>query len=131
MITTFLLVAAVLLLVIVTVALGRLLLSAQAVDWVMAGQVLGTGGIAVLLLFGVASASPGVIDMALLLALLAAFATVAFAARLGLDRRRSDEPCAGAPTIQPRTIQPTVDAVDAVNAGREASRAPGSNAPGR
>lgn len=80
--TVFMLASAVLVLGTVTVALGRLLLSAQSVDWVMAAQVLGTAGIASLLLFGIGTGRPGVIDMALLLALLAAFATVAFAARL-------------------------------------------------
>jgi multicomponent Na+:H+ antiporter subunit F len=44
----------------------------------MAAQLLGTGGIAVLLLLGVATGLSGVIDVGLTLALLAAFAGVAF-----------------------------------------------------
>jgi multicomponent Na+:H+ antiporter subunit F len=99
--TTFLLVAAALVLVTVMVALARLLLSAAAVDWVMAAQVLGTAGIASLLLFGVATASPGVIDLALLLALLAAFATVAFALRLARPGAQPRQVWASAADIGP------------------------------
>jgi multicomponent Na+:H+ antiporter subunit F len=81
----FLMAAALFILVIIVVALARLLLSHRAVDWVMAEQLLGTAGIAVLLLFGVATGRPGVIDLALMLTLLATFVTVAFAEPL---RRR-------------------------------------------
>jgi multicomponent Na+:H+ antiporter subunit F len=41
-------------------------------------QLLGTGGIAVLLLLAPAIRMPGMIDVALVLALLAAFVSVAF-----------------------------------------------------
>jgi len=121
--TLFLLMAAALVLGTVTIALGRLLLSAQAVDWVMAAQVLGTAGIASLLLFGIATGSPGVIDTALLLALLAAFATVAFAARLGIDRHRSGQDWAAPPTTTQSETDATVGlgAVDD-NAKRSAAR---------
>jgi multicomponent Na+:H+ antiporter subunit F len=44
----------------------------------MAGQLLGTGGIAALLLLAAATNIPGVVDLALALALLAAFSSVAF-----------------------------------------------------
>ena len=44
----------------------------------MAAQLLGTGGIAALLLLGAASGIGAVVDVALTLALLAAFATIAF-----------------------------------------------------
>ncbi|MEA3639705.1 MAG: monovalent cation/H+ antiporter complex subunit F [Lamprobacter sp.] len=83
--SAFLLGAALFILVLIVVALARLLLSHRAVDWVMAEQLLGTAGIAVLLLFGVATGRPGVIDLALMLTLLATFVTVAFAEPL---RRR-------------------------------------------
>jgi multicomponent Na+:H+ antiporter subunit F len=63
----------------ILVALARLLYSRRAPDWVMAEQLLGTAGIAALLLFGVATGSPGVIDLALMFTLLATFSTVAFA----------------------------------------------------
>lgn len=86
--TGFLLGAAMLALATVMVALARLLKSRLALDWVMAGQLLGTAGIAALLLLGTATAAPGVIDLALVLALLTAFATLAFAASL---RRSADQ----------------------------------------
>jgi multicomponent Na+:H+ antiporter subunit F len=44
----------------------------------MAAQLLGTGGVAVLLLLAAAGKSPATVDVALMLALLAAFASVAF-----------------------------------------------------
>ena len=44
----------------------------------MAAQLLGTGGIAALLLLAHAMRAPAAIDVALILALLAAFVTVAF-----------------------------------------------------
>lgn len=77
------------LLVLATVALGllRVLRGPSMVDRIMAAQLLGTGGIAVLLLAGAATAIPGLIDLALTLALLAAFATVAMA-RLAAPSRK-------------------------------------------
>jgi multicomponent Na+:H+ antiporter subunit F len=44
----------------------------------MAPQLVGTGGVAILLLLADATATPSLVDVALTLALLAAFATVAF-----------------------------------------------------
>jgi multicomponent Na+:H+ antiporter subunit F len=46
----------------------------------LAAQLLGTGGVAALLLLGVATAEAAVADLALVLTLLAAFASVAFVA---------------------------------------------------
>jgi multicomponent Na+:H+ antiporter subunit F len=57
----------------------RVLRGPALVDRIMAAQLLGTGGIAALLLAGVATATPSLVDAALVLALLAAFATVAMA----------------------------------------------------
>jgi multicomponent Na+:H+ antiporter subunit F len=57
----------------------------------MAAQLLGTGSVAALLLAGEASAMSGVIDLALVLALLAAFVSVAFvkaAASAGAEDER-------------------------------------------
>lgn len=48
------------------------------VDQMMAGELLGTGGVAILLVLAVAMGDVAVLDVALLLALLAAFAAVAF-----------------------------------------------------
>jgi multicomponent Na+:H+ antiporter subunit F len=44
----------------------------------MAAQLLGTGAIGALLLFGAATGEPAVVDVALTLALLSAFAAIAF-----------------------------------------------------
>ena len=67
------------LLVLATVAAGllRVVRGPGVADRVMAAQLLGTGGIAVLLLLAAATGTPGLTDAALTLALLAAFATVA------------------------------------------------------
>jgi multicomponent Na+:H+ antiporter subunit F len=66
--------------VLAMVALGlvRILRGPSVADRIMAAQLLGTGGIAALLLIGAATAMPAVTDLALSLALLAAFASVAF-----------------------------------------------------
>ncbi len=63
-----------------TVGLGlaRVLWGPGDADRMMAAQLLGTGGIATLLLIGAATGIDGTIDVALTLALLAAFASVAF-----------------------------------------------------
>jgi multicomponent Na+:H+ antiporter subunit F len=75
--------------VLITVALGmvRILRGPGAADRVMAAQLLGTGGVAALLLSGVARGRPASIDLALTLAVLAAFASIAFVkgAALGQD----------------------------------------------
>lgn len=62
------------------IALGliRIVRGPNAADRMMAAQLLGTGGVAILLLFAVAAGTQSVVDVALLLALLAAFAAVAF-----------------------------------------------------
>jgi multicomponent Na+:H+ antiporter subunit F len=66
--------------VLATVALGlvRVLRGPAAADRIMAAQLLGTGGIAVLLLGAAATGLSAAADLALSLALLAAFASVAF-----------------------------------------------------
>jgi len=62
------------------VALGlvRILLGPGDADRIMAAQLLGTGGTAVLLLVSEAMSLPAAVDVALVLALLAAFVSVAF-----------------------------------------------------
>jgi len=74
----FLLTAAAFVLVLVALGLVRILRGPGDADRMMAAQLLGSGGIAALLLLGVATDAKGVIDVALTLALLAAFASVAF-----------------------------------------------------
>ena len=66
--------------VLTTVALGLVVILRRPaeVDHMMAAQLLGTGGVAILLLLATATEAPPVVDVALLLALFAAFAAVAF-----------------------------------------------------
>jgi multicomponent Na+:H+ antiporter subunit F len=59
-------------------------------DRMMATQLIGTGGIAVLLLLGTVAGMPAAIDVALTLALLATFASIAFVKK-GLSRLEADE----------------------------------------
>lgn len=82
--TEFLIAAAAFVLATVVVGLARILRGPAAADRIMAAQLLGTGGIAVLLLLSQARGEAAAVDVALVLALLAAFVTVAFAR--GLDR---------------------------------------------
>ena len=74
----FLLAAAVFVLAMVALGLVRILRGPDDADRMMAAQLLGTGGIATLLLLGTASGETATIDVALTLALLAAFASFAF-----------------------------------------------------
>lgn len=66
--------------VLATVALGLFGIARRrsGADLIMAVQLLGTGGTAILLLLAAATANPSIVDVALMLALLAAFAAVAF-----------------------------------------------------
>ena len=67
-------------LVLATVAVGlvRVLRGPRAVDSIMAVQLFGTGGVAVLLLLGAASGVRAIVDVALTLALLSAFVSIAY-----------------------------------------------------
>jgi len=66
--------------VLLMVAIGLLsvLRGPTRADRMMAAQLFGTGGIAALLLVGTATGVEAVVDVALTLAVLAAFASVAF-----------------------------------------------------
>ena len=74
----FLSAGAVFILLTVAVGLARVLSGPGAADRMMAAQLLGTGGIASLLLVAFVTDVPGLEDVALCLTLLAAFASVAF-----------------------------------------------------
>jgi multicomponent Na+:H+ antiporter subunit F len=74
----FLLAAAGFVLLTVALGLARILLGPATVDRMMAAQLLGTGGIAVLLLLAAATQLSAAVDVALTLALVAAFASAAF-----------------------------------------------------
>lgn len=74
----FLLAAACFILVMVALGLLRILRGPDDVDRMMAAQLLASGGIAIVLLLGFATSQSALINVALTLALLAAFAGVAF-----------------------------------------------------
>ena len=78
MMAEFLLAAAGFVLAMVALGLVRILRGPGDADRIMAAQLLGTGGIATLLLLAKAMSLPAAVDVALVLALLAAFVTVAF-----------------------------------------------------
>lgn len=84
----FLFAAAGLVLAIVALGLMRILRGPSNADRLMAVLLLGTGGIAALLLQGTASGVAATIDVALTMALLAAFVGIAFVIKY--DRSRSD-----------------------------------------
>lgn len=74
-----LLVLAVLLLVSIAASLWRILVGPQLVDRMMGAQLIGTSGVALVLLLAAATGDATKLDVALVLALLAAFAALAFA----------------------------------------------------
>lgn len=76
--TDFLQAAAMFVLATVGLGLVRVRLGPTYADRMMAAQLLGSGGIAVLLLVGAATGTAAVVDVALTLALLAASASTAF-----------------------------------------------------
>lgn len=77
--SAFLIGAAGVILAAVGLGLIRILRGPGDADRTMAVQLLGTGGVAILLLDAVASDLPALFDVALTLALLAAFTSVALA----------------------------------------------------
>lgn len=74
----FLLAAASFVLAMVALGLVRVLRGPTDADRMMAAQLLGSGGIAVLLLLAFGTHVSAIVDVAIALALLAAFAAVAF-----------------------------------------------------
>jgi multicomponent Na+:H+ antiporter subunit F len=88
----FLLAASGFVLAMVAVGLVRVLHGPANADRMMATQLFGTGGIAVLLLMAAATGVTALEDVALVMALLAAFAAVAFV----IGSARSDAPEPGA-----------------------------------
>ena len=76
--SSFLIGAACFVLTATALGLLRILRGPADADRMTAAQLLGTGGVATLLLLAAAVQSPAIVDVALLLALLAAFASVAF-----------------------------------------------------
>jgi multicomponent Na+:H+ antiporter subunit F len=76
--TEFLTAALGLILALLALGLVRILRGPGNADRMMAAQLIGTGGIACLLLLGAVTAVPAATDVALTLALLATFASIAF-----------------------------------------------------
>lgn len=76
--TEFLIAAACFVLAMVALGLVRVLRGPTDADRMMAAQLLGSGGVAALLLLASAMADSAVVDVALVLVLLAAFASVGF-----------------------------------------------------
>jgi multicomponent Na+:H+ antiporter subunit F len=74
----FLLSAAAFVVLMVAVGLVRVARGPGRAERMMAAQLLGTGAIGALLLFGAASGDRAMFDVALTLALLSAFASIAF-----------------------------------------------------
>lgn len=88
---SFLFAAACFVLASTAVGLVRVFYSRDAADCMMGAQLIGTGGVAVLLLLAIATDTPPVIDVGLMLALLAAFASVAFVGGVGRSRKEVAE----------------------------------------
>jgi multicomponent Na+:H+ antiporter subunit F len=76
--TDFYLLAAAVLLGSIAMALWRVWKGPEAADRMMAAQLVGTGGVAIVLLLAAAEDDWRILDVGLVLALLAAFAAVAF-----------------------------------------------------
>ena len=89
--TEFFLTAAGLIVATVAAGLAMILRGPTDIERLMSLQVLGTGGIAALLLIAFATQVPGVDDVALGLALLAPFAAIAFANMLRAEDLVSDD----------------------------------------
>jgi multicomponent Na+:H+ antiporter subunit F len=89
--TEFLTVALGFILAILAVGLVRILRGPGDADRMMAAQLIGTSGIAALLLLGTVSGVSAAVDVALILALLAAFTSIAFVKK-GTPRLEADGP---------------------------------------
>ena len=76
--SAFYIAAALFILLAVAGGLARILRGPGSADRLMAAQITGSGGVAVLLLLAAAMQQPAIIDVALMLGILAVFATVGF-----------------------------------------------------
>jgi multicomponent Na+:H+ antiporter subunit F len=77
----------------IAASLWRVLKGPSRADRMMGAQLIGTGGVALLILLSVVHVQSGVLDVALLLALLAAFAAVGFVK--SVSRSGAGDPEAG------------------------------------
>jgi multicomponent Na+:H+ antiporter subunit F len=91
--TSFLFAAAIFVLVMEALGLVRILRGPADADRILSVQLIGSGGVAVLLLLSAATQTPAIMDVALMLALLATFVSVAFLRDVGLSLKdHPDEP---------------------------------------
>lgn len=88
--SVFLTSAAGLILLSVAVGLVRVLRGPTAADRMMAAQLMGTGGIAGMLLLANATKNPAVVDVALVLAIVAGFVGIAFTRNAEKPAERSE-----------------------------------------
>ena len=70
--------AAAFILAMIGLGLWRIFIGPRSDDRLMAAQLIGSGGVAVLLLLSAAMQAPAIVDAALMLAILAVFASVRF-----------------------------------------------------
>lgn len=93
--TAFFYLAAIVLLLTVAASLLRIHLGPTRADRMMSAQLIGTSGVGVILLLAAAQGDDAILDAALILALLAAFAAVAFVKTSSADgagdREEEDE----------------------------------------
>lgn len=92
--TEFLYFAALVILGNVAVSAWRVLRGPEREDRIMGAQLIGTSGVAILVLLYLIDGQPGVLDLALLMALLTAFAAV------GYVKSQSADGC-GDPELEP------------------------------
>ncbi len=100
-----LLILGVLLLAAIAASLWRILAGPGALDRMMGAQLIGTSGVALVLLLAAATGDPTKLDVALVLALLAAFAALAFAKTASPD-------AAGDPEAEPADVTTTASGED-------------------
>jgi multicomponent Na+:H+ antiporter subunit F len=94
--TSFLFGTAGFVLALVALGLIRIFRGPARADRMMGAQLIETGGVAVLLLLAVATHTPSVVDVALIVALLGAFASVAFVGgTVGADKEAPEVPDKG------------------------------------
>jgi len=89
--SAFLLSAGLFILATVAVGLARILRGPADADRMMAAQLMGTGGVAALLVVGVVTGVDAVVNVALTIALLAAFASVTFYKAAGFSTGEPDD----------------------------------------
>ena len=75
----------------IAASLGRVFRGPTRSDRIMGAQLLGTGGVAILLLVAAAGGNWAILDVALVLALLAAFASVAAFVSLAFISNTTDD----------------------------------------